>query len=323
MKITLLGRSFEVSHNFSRPPSVKNPGGGVVTKMRYIKKAIPRIEIISDIEKAGAISFTECLWFLDKYGIGLYESVKAYKALQSFKILLISDPSFCRMEGSYRDDIFNSTDIILVSSEYTRDWISACAPRKKIRFIGDPIDMNDFNPQRGKSNSIVGCSKISHSKNIPAIIDIYSALPKRIEKGYIGGWDLWGDNADVDKGLAKKLCSVSDWVVSNAVASEVSDIYSGAKAYISDSKYDTYCYAMVEAMASGMWCFLGNHPLFDSVPHAFRFSTVDEAAEIITSKMREISGSCEESVQFVSDNYSLDVYRKKISDMIGRGFVYG
>ena len=326
MDITLLGRSSELSHDFTKPPGKNNPGGGIGVKLKYIQEAIPHIRPIVDIKDAGGVNITEFLWFFEDVP-KLDQAIENYSKSRSMKMLLISDTGCCRMSHDRRSRIFDATDCIVVSSRYTENWVKAYAPRNKVEFVGDPIDTNAFSPTNNKDNSIIGCSKLGLEKNAPKIAEIYKKLPVDIEKRFIGGIDLWGVTSqypsEINIEMQTEMDSVCDWIEPNATYDEVKDIYYKSKAFIGDSKYDTFCYSMVEAMASGMWCFLGDHPLYDSVPHAFRFSTVEEAVNIITEKMPLLDGFCEESVEFVRDNYSFDVYKKSMSELIGRKVING
>ena len=323
MSITLMSRQIDIGYDHTKPPGVGNPGGGIVTKFKYICKAIPNIKMIKSFDDAGSVNIIEMLWFMgsDKE-ITLFERIDMYRKCPSLKFLLISDPSFCRMADQYREEIFDITDAIIVSSRYTENWIKAYAPHAKVFYIGDPIDLNEFNYQNtDRTLSIVGCSQVSVPKNIESIINIFSGLSDDIEKGYIGGPDVWGGYGD--EALNLRLKASANWTLPNAMSKEVAWVYKNTFAYIADTKYDTYCYAMVEAMASGCWLFLGRHPLYDDGRPCFRFETDDEAIELIEENMDLSKGVCEASVQWVRDNYSLEVYRKAMADLIGRKAIYG
>lgn len=330
MDITLLGRPIDLNHDFTKPPGRGNPGGGMAAKYKYIQRAIPNIKPITLIEDAARVNISDMLWFFTRSDTGKledelvdwHERIEQYQKLDSMKLLTISDPAYCRMKGNDRDKIFDATDAIIVSSRYTENWVKSYAPAKKVVYIGDPIDLDDFDHTKSKSLSIVGCSQIVLCKGIDTIIDVYKELPANIEKGFIGGVDIWGANLNTSKRLVNSLQSVSDWIFPNAMSKEVAWMYSNALAYISDTKYDTFCYAMVEAMASGCWMFLGNHPLYDDKP-GFRFETPEDAVKLIEANLTPDKGFCEEVVQYVSDHYSLDVYRKSMSELIGRKTIYG
>ena len=282
--ITLIGRKIDVNHDYQRRPGIDNPGGGIATKFKYICKALPNIRMASDMEDADYIKMVEMLWFHETLPkLPIEERIKMYKKSNSLKILIISDPSFCRFPAMYVEQIFDITDIILVSSEYTDNWIKAYAPYEKVVYIPDPIDVSEFDASgTNRSKSIAGCSQIGVPKNIEMIIDVYGKLPSDIRKGYIGSKNIWGGYGN--KGLEDSLKSVSDWIFPNAMTSEIARIWANTLGYIGDTKYDTFCYAMIEAMASGCWLFLGKHPLYDDKP-AFRFDTADEAVELITTHL--------------------------------------
>ena len=324
-KMTLMGRGVDVEHDYTKRPGSDNPGGGIVTKFKYICGALPNIRMTKDIAEAGIVNMIECLWFHERDAanpdIKIPERVDLYEECKSLNLLLISDPSFCRMPDYYRQRIFDATDAIIVSSRYTENWIKGYAPHDKVVYIGDPIDTNAFNPTNpNRKKSIVGCSQVSTPKNIDMIIDIFSELPSDIDKGYIGSKDIWGGYGDSN--LETELKKVSDWTLPNAMAKEIAWVYSNTMAYVADTKYDTYCYAMVEAMASGCWCFLGNHPLYDDGRPCFRFETADEAVQLIVENMDVSKGICEEAVQWVNDHYSYDTYRKSITELIGNQIIY-
>lgn len=322
MNITLMGRQIDIGHDHTKRPGADNPGGGIVTKFKYISKAIPNIRMIKSFDDAGIINIMETLWFVDRKTGTMKEKLDEYRKCNSMKLLLVSDPSFCRMADWVRQEIFEITDVIIVSSRYTENWIKAYAPHDKVVYIGDPIDLNEFHHQNtDRTLSIVGCSQVSVPKNIESIINIFSGLSDDIEKGFIGSSTVWGGYGDTI--LEDELKSVTNWTFGNAMSKEVANIYKNTFAYIADTKYDTYCYAMVEAMASGCWLFLGKHPLYDDGRPCFRFETDDEAIEVIEENMDLSKGICEASIQWVRDNYSLEVYRKAMSDLIGRKAIYG
>jgi len=124
-------------------------------------------------------------------------------------------------------------------------------------------------------------------------------------------------NAKLDNALA----SVCDWIQPSLSRRQVADELAVTWGYVADTRYDSFCYAMVEAMLAGCWCFCGSHLIYDERP-CFRFDTPDEAVILIERALEHFQAGDinEEGRQFVIDNYSLSVFRNQFKEIVGSGY---
>ena len=325
MNITAIMRESDSGFDVTKPTSQSNPGGGVSTKIIYLKAALPNIQIVSDITQAGTVTLVEPLWFSDG-GIddGVANRIDRYKASKAFKILWTSDVQFARWQGYERQAIFDASDVIAGNSKYFQRMLKVYAPHTTL--LTDPVDVNSIVPSQRKKKQIVGLSNTIVQKNIDTIVKVYKGIHSkhpRLTRGFIGGINVWGGmlNTNADIKLEDNLNKVCDWVRSDMTRREVMDELAKTWAYIADTRYDSFCYAMIEAMLAGCWLFCGKHLIYDERP-CFRFDTVGEAVELIGNALD--SDSCSqinlEGRQYVIDNYSLQVFRNQLKDIVGYGY---
>ena len=305
------------------PPSNRNPGGGVATKLLNLKAAIPSIKVVTDIAQAESINITECLWFNESSETDSFQArVDKYVASKSFKILWTSDTEFARWQGEERDAIFDASDIIAGNSKYMVNILRAFAADAML--LTDPIDVDSIKPA-SKRPQVFGIGNVGIEKNIDAIINIFEHLDladTEIETFYIGSPSVWGLNIRgfTSKVLDRRLTSACDFRVPNASRKEVRDYISPAWGYVADSRYDTFCYGMVEAMLAGCWLFCGKHLIYNERP-CLRFDTPAEAAKLITETFEEKPKSINnEAREHVIENYSLEAFRSQLTGLIGGNY---
>ena len=305
------------------PPSRRNPGGGVATKLLFLKAALPNIKVVTEIAQAESINITESLWFSEKVEGDSFESrLKRYEASNAFKILWTSDMEFARWNGHEREAIFNASDVIAGNSNYMVNILKAFVPAA--RLLTDPVDTSSIEPVTPKKRQIFGMSNVGIEKNIDAIIDIFGLIPEELEleRFFVGSASVWGldTRKSVSSILENRLSEVCDWRITNATRQEVRDVVGPALAYVADSKYDTFCYAMIEAMLAGCWLFCGKHLIYNERP-CIRFTDPVDAVVKISEKLGEVGLQVnEEARQYVIDNYSLSVFRRQLADIIGGNY---
>ena len=120
--------------------------------------------------------------------------------------------------------------------------------------------------------------------------------------------------------LDRQLSLVCDWRATNVVRSEIPELIGPAWGYVADSRYDSFCYAMIEAMLAGCWLFCGKHLVYDERP-CIRFESAEDAIEKISATLDDKGMEINhEARQYVIDNYSLQVFRRQLTDIMGRNY---
>ena len=303
------------------PPSIKNPGGGVAVKLLNLKKAIPSIKITPYMAEIGAVNITEALWFSGKNASPelVEKRIVSYEQCSAFKVLWTSDFEFARWLGVERDRIFEATDVICGNSPYMVNILSAYAD--DVMLLTDPIDEYSIMPMP-KKNRIVAMSQVALEKNIDAIINIFLLVGESSERWFIGDTTIWGmaikdKVADV---LDTELDEVCDYRIKRATRREVANTLGETLIYVADSRFDTFCYSMVESMLAGCYCFVGSHPIYDGRP-CDRFVDADDAAEqIIDFVNTDNLEPNMEAREFAIDNYGLDKFRSQLSEILEVNF---
>ena len=323
LQISGVFRSVDTQFNPLLPPSHKNPGGGVTTKLLYLKAALPMISMKPDILQADSIAIVEPLWFTESAEGDTFDArVERFAASKTFKILWTSDMEFARWNGHDRERVFDASDVIAGNSKYMVNLLEAFAPN--VRLLTDPVDTSSIVPVTPKKRQIFGMSNVAIEKNIDAIIDIFGLIPEelKLERFYVGNANVWGLSIrkSVSAVLENRLTEVCDRRVVNATRQQVKDAVSPAWAYVADTKYDTFCYAMIEAMLAGCWLFCGKHLIYNERP-CIRFTDPVDAVVKISEKLDEVGLQVnEEARQYVIDNYSLSVFRRQLGDIIGGNY---
>ena len=321
LEISGLFRADAVGFKADEPPSVDNPGGGLAVKALNYKKAVPALRLTSDISICGAITICEPLWFTgnnpsqEEY----QERLMAYEDLNSFKVLITSDVELLRMPGEARDRIIDASDVVCGNSPYMIGVLRAFVSSDKLTLLTDPVDVDSVSID-DKEPVIFGMSQVNIQKNIDSIIDIFGLMSDtELETLFIGSASVWGlkEISEESKRLENELEKVCGRVVTNATRSEVSNTVGKAWAYVADTRYDTFCYAMVEAMLAGCHCFCGDHLIYDGRP-VVRFTDAEGAVDQIFKVYSEHGLEPNPAMrQFVIDNYSLKVFREQLTEIIG------
>ena len=154
------------------PSSRRNPGGGVATKLLFLKAALPNIKIVTEIGQAESINITEPLWFSENVeGDSFQSRLKRYEASKSFKILWTSDMEFARWDGHEREAIFNASDVIAGNSKYFTQMLKVYTPDSVL--LTDPVDTDSIVPNPNKKNQIVGMSNVIIHKGVDTLIKVY------------------------------------------------------------------------------------------------------------------------------------------------------
>ena len=327
LNVSALFREDAILFDRTLPPGPANPGGGLAEKLHNLTLALPRINTTHLIGNCKDIVITESLWFSGQQATfeRVAERIQAYSDLQAFKILWTSDLECLRWRGDERKAIFEATDVICGNSQYMVDILKVYAPCHKVTLLTDCVDPNSIIPLQ-KKRQIIGMSNVIIEKNIDAVISIYKELKSNgieLERGYVGSSKVWGlPIRDTEsKKLEMGLTDVCDWVVPQATRNEVFQISGVSWGFVVDSGFDTFCYALIEAMLAGCWTFCGKHHIYDPLP-VERFDNTEEAILKIMEKASEEDISVnQEGRQYVIDNFSLDVFRRQFIQIVGRSFL--
>ena len=327
LRLTATFREDAVNHNPLAPPSETNPGGGVAQKARQLQLALPRLEFLPYLSQAGDIHMMEQLWFT-RGNLSeelMMKRIEEYTECPAFKLLWTSDLECLRWRGVEREAIFDATDVICGNSKYMVNILRTYAPAHKVALLTDCIDTNSITPLV-KKKQIFGMSNVIIEKNIDAIVSIYQELKQnevQLQLGYIGSSKVWGIpiRDSESRRLEMELANICDWVIEQANRPQVSQLCGESWGFVVDSRFDSFCYALMEALLGGCWAFCGNHKIYDDLP-VIRFSTTDEAVLKIMDKCNgDLSHINAEGRQFVHDNFSLDVFRRQFLQIVGGNFV--
>ena len=324
-KTLALYRNNDINADIYQPASQYNPGGGTISKVTHLGRAMPKIAISNNIQDCH-YCIAEMLWFTEAGdGQKTNERIEAYASLDAMKILWTSDVELLRVPGYMRQRLIDSSDVIGCLSEYAYQLFSAYT--SKVEMLYDPIDIDEFIPA-AKRREIYGIGQISVQKNVKMIAEIFSKLPicTNLEKTYIGSKNTWGGNPNLDVGikLESLLDQSTDHFERHVPYSMMSKRIAPIWGYVADTGYDFSSYSMLEAMLVGCWLFTGKHLMYNERP-GFRFETSDEAVAHIVNQLQENppeSGRInEEARQFVIDRNSYDAFRGQLKHLIGKSAI--
>ena len=335
LQVTGLFRKDAYTHNFMRPPSKDNPGGGLAKKTQQLARALPNIKFTNCITELADITIMESLW-LSGFKVPeerreekkvfrnmMIERATAYANYQGYKILWTSDIESLRWDGEIREMIYDASDVIACNSPYMVDLLSVYAPIDKIALLTDPVDTRFIN-QREKTKTIYACSQIIIEKGIDEIIYLFDKMSDTdFERIFIGGTTVWGLEIKPTSTvrLDNALESICDKRNKAATQAEVAEIADDAYIFLSFAKFESFGYAMIEALLAGCWIFCGDHLVYQDRPVRW-FSDIEAAWTALNDFITEanLSKINEEGRQFVIDNYSLPVFREQFLNIVGRGF---
>ena len=318
LKLTGLFRRDALLFNPNQAMGKGNAGGGLAVKSLYLEAALPKLELISDISQIGSVNIAEALWF-SHGGESIKKNVELYASkTDTFKILWTSDFEVLRWTGENRQLVFDSSDVVCGNSPYMVNILKAY--HHNVALLTDPIDCSMFSPLV-KQPVLTGMSQVMIHKNIDTIINVFKGLPNTIRTQFIGSPNMWGMPIKevVAQELDNYLHAVAHDVIPGTNRSGVATALGHSWAYITDSGFDTFCYAMVESMLCGCWCFCGQHPVFKDRP-CIKFSSPVDAIQKIDKFFEEHPPGTsinEEGRQFVIDNYSLEVFRNQFHELVG------
>lgn len=320
MKISAVFREDHVRADARKSPSARNPGGGVGVKLMNMQKAIPDLNITTDIGNATEVTIIEALWFSSFKDFEA--NLDRVESTDTFKILWLSDVIPLKWRGSERERIFDMVDVVAGNSQYFVDLFQVYTPTT---LLTDPIDCDSVSVSE-KTPSVFGMSNISLQKGIPQLIEIYDLLActdLEVEKGFIGSSSVWG--AAIDPKLSNEietlLFNISDWVKQGLDRQEILQLIAKLFIFMGVTRYDSFCYAMVEAMLAGCHCVCGEHPIYDERDDVIhRFKTVDEAVSLVKQIYEEFYPKPNiDARDFVFQNYGIDVFKRQLSKIIGAG----
>ena len=268
-----------VGYDLSRPPGLRNPGGGIGVKYARVEEAsdfhlCQRASSLDEIE-ADDIVFADWLWFLpDKKGETHVDKVKAFVSLPNLKGIYGSELSVLTWESQLLKQLIAGTHIITHNTDYQRNLYGILGIYTS-RFLCDPIPESVFSPlSQGRERRLVFMGQISLAKRSNAVIEIFNALKgSGVERCYMGGRTMWGDYAPtkIESKLHDEIESASDIFMENATQAEVAAVVNGSSFYGHVSHHDVASSACQENMMSGSVVFGLSHPVLqERTPHRFR-----------------------------------------------------
>ena len=335
LQISGLFRKDAYTHDWTRPPGKDNPGGGLAKKAQQLMRALPNIKFTNCITELADITIMESLWLSgfevpeerkdeDKvFRNMLIERAKAYADYPGYKILWTSDVESLRWDGEIREMVYDASDVIACNSQFMLDLLSVYAPTEKVALLTDPVDTRFIN-QKEKVKTIYACSQVIIEKGIDEIIYLFDKMSgSDFERVFVGGTTVWGLEIKPASSvrLDKALEIVTDRRNKAATQNEVSEIASDAYIFLSFANFESFGYAMIEALLAGCWVFCGDHLVYRDRPVRW-FSDIEVAWTALNDFITEVDLSKinEEGRQFVVDNYSLPIFRQQFTDIVGRCF---
>ena len=323
MSLTLSAvfREVDVGYDASRGMSSENPGGGVSVKIENLVRAVPSIRVVTDIADAGNMTIIEPLWFSAGKGTDSFDArLEAYTAYKGFKILWTSDFAFTRWTGERREAVLDATDVVAGNSPYMEDVLSVYA-KNKTAYLTDPFDVRQIDVAPTRERSIYSNSQIIIEKGIDAIIEVFAGLSDTdLKRLFIGSTDNWGIeiNPETSHRLDAQLEQVCDKRVRHASRSDVAAVSGSAWLSVFFAGYETFGYAMIEALAGGCWVFCGKHLAYRGRPVTVCDSAADAVAEIKAFiGEHDVTDVNTAGREFVRETYGLDVFRQQLITIIG------
>ena len=317
--ISALYRESDINHDVRKCCSGENQGGGVAIQAWHLKRSLPSINMVSDVEAVpDGICLTEALWLTNAQDLEAH--IERWAKLPAIKILINNDVSILRLNRAITEQILDAADLVVTTSKYAQQLLSFYG---EVHLLYDPLDVDIFMPLV-KTRSVYSAGHISVHKNISMVTDIFNALGASFQKNYFGSSALWGSVDDKSKELQTNLEAAADNVLGNIAYIDLSSHYGRQWAFIVDSRYDFSSFSMMEAMLCGCWIFAGDHLLYGERP-CLRFKTAEEASEMIEKQMADTppqSGIInEEARQHIIDRNSYDAFRVSLKALIGDFYI--
>lgn len=333
MKLTALFREDAINHNRNQGPSAKNPGGGLATKCYYLQRALPQIRWVTDVEDIGKVSLIDVLYFSGGNTLEEKERrIDAYRKQDGFKILWTSDFEIFRWLPEHRSAILDKTDIIAANSPFMLQLLEKYFDYMPVCLLTDCIDTEINNAFATREPIIYACSQILLEKGIDQIISLYKGIStgtqkeRTLNRMFAGSSSTWGisikDQVSFDLELdLEQICDLQ-WSMPNT---EVQQLAQKAWIYVSFAKFETFGYAMVEAMLGGCTIFCTPHLAYKEridAGVAIQVADAHDCRHKLKAFLEENQPTRNDAaIQFVHENYSLDVFRKQFKEIVGA--VYG
>ena len=318
LQLSALYREIDINHDVLKPSSRDNQGGGVAIQAWHLKRAIPSVNMVCDVEAVpDGICLTEALWLVTAQDLEAH--IERWSKLPALKILINNDVSILRFNRAITERILDAADLVVTTSKYAQQLLSFFD--KEIHLLYDPLDVDMFIPTV-KSRSIYSSGQICYNKNPKMVADIFNLLPAsaQLEKNYIGSASVWGEGSDDAKALQTELETAADNLFDKVSYIDTPLYYRSQWGCVMDSRYDFSSFCMMESMLCGCWFFAGQHVLYDERP-VLRFSTAEEAIELIIQQLEETPPDAgivnEEARQHIVDRNSYDVFRTGLKMLIG------
>ena len=328
-RISVLFREDAVVYNELEGPSQKNPGGGLATKRMQVAKALPHANFVVEANQLGAISLIDALYFS---GGGTSEEfdrrVTDYRRHNGFKILWTSDFEIFRWTQEQREQILDATDVIAANSIYMYQLLIGYFDGAKVALLTDVIDTNIPDGAEIREPRIYSCSQILIEKGIDEIIALYKGLQageeieQTLKRTFIGSSSTWGlsirdtDSFNLEIQL-DELCELY-W---SLPYEQVLNFARTAWIYVSFTRYETFGYALTEAMLGGCHVFARPHLAYNDRIQAGVITPVENATDML-DKLKIFLQDNEPkrndaAIQYVQDNYGLDVFRRQFRNIVG------
>ena len=331
--LTALFREDAVHHDRNKGPSMVNPGGGLSTKKYYLQLALPNMVFVSAPSELGNISIVDPLYFSGgNTDTDRDERIEAYRKHDGFTILWTSDFELLRWQPIHRKQVLDATDIIAGNSHVMFNILTAMFPNKTVVHLTDTIDTNVTQGNVDRKKNIYACSQIVLEKGIDKIVSLFKRLAvgtnaeRELARHFIGSSSTWGceirdqDSFDLETQI-EEVCQ-HHWSMSNV---DVRAFSREAWHFVSFSRFETFGYAMVEAMLGGCQIWAYPHLAYKDRIDAGVVNEVKNPLDA-QQKIRDFiqnnkPTSNDDAIQFVHDNYGLDVFRKQFKEVIGG--IYG
>ena len=306
---------------------VKNPSGGMRTKIRSVQKAMTNLQLYTHTRVETLKSeyvLVEPLFFRENLpeqpGYGPLGSLEKLDDYDGVKVLYCSEKELLRWRGDFREKVLDTFDVVTYNCQYQRRLWDAIGV-KGSRLLTDPIDCNLFKPLP-KKLQVVSTGWISSDKNSEFIRDLYYALHEtKVDTVYVGGNTLWGFNRKVNMQLEHDIRGLTDVFVENAPQDVLAKYIGESAFFCGNTIHDTFSGCHAESVAAGCVTVAGGHPLYSE---RFGFY-VEPGVEAAMEKLSELTNGFadmpdikyfEKSRQWAEDNVGFDAFNRQLVDII-------
>lgn len=246
--------------------------------------------------------------------IGFFHSNVEFSLKSIFKI---QDGKIVDALRSYTYNTYSDFDVVICSSEMSKNYLLSLGINN-IEMVKIGINTDIFFPQEKEyakkmynlpEDKIVMCyvGRLSKDKGIYDLIDIFNIVDRLSDGGFF--LHLVGGGPD-EKRLTKKLASLNYRItpfINNQY--ELAKIYSGADAFITCSRSDTYGISVLEAQSCGLPVFAYKNTSFEEITLYKDFLSKDKyemIEKILNFKKNETVISRQDLHRFVSLNFSIE-----------------